>query len=88
MDNRLWTEFDSCRAYLKMALASACNHEPRDLDAELQALWRESFTWAATHDKARQVSFAEVEACDLRAMGHVDWSSKLPLYVAEKMYTT
>lgn len=86
MTTKVWDEFDSLRRYLVMALASATKAEPRDLDGELQAVWREARLWSATHPGTLDIPFFIVEECDRRAMGHIDWSTKLPLYVAEKVY--
>lgn len=86
MTSKVWDEFDSLRRYLIMALASATKAEPRDLDGELQAVWREARLWSVTHPGTQDISFDTVVTCDRRAMGHVDWSTKLPLYVAEKVY--
>jgi hypothetical protein len=87
MTTRQWDEFDSLRQYLVQALASACKAEgPRDLDGELQAVWREAHVWAAIHPGTHTITFDDVLDCDRRAMGHVDWARKLPLYVAEKVY--
>ena len=87
MTNKVWDEFDSLRQYLVQALASACRVSgPRDLDGELQAVWREAYVWASIHPDTHTITFQDVLDCDRRAMGHVDWSTKLPLYVAEKVY--
>ena len=43
-------------------------------------------SWAKAYDIPKLVSLAEVEAVESLAVGHVDYASKLTLYVAELIY--
>lgn len=85
-EHAVFEEYDACRLKLIEVLEEVTKAEPRDLGGELEALLGASLAWASQHPLAKRVTHTDILVCDQRAMGHVDWSNKLPLYIAEMMY--
>lgn len=75
----------SCRDYIKYALADASNRSPRDFDRELEVVLDEAIVWCRLLQRP-EITMEDVRRADQLSMGHVDWSSKLPLYVAEAVF--
>ena len=91
MKYTLWTQMDDCRINLLKHLKEAMSQ--RNLFAgddwiiweRCQLVYRAN-SWAKAYDIPELVSLAEVEAVESLAVGHVDYASKLTLYVAELIY--
>lgn len=83
-----WQRRRSCAKFIHKALVAEM--AVRDLaeglewvEAERVAVTVAANQWAQAHPPARTVSVADVERVETMAVGHVDYASKLPLYVAE-----
>lgn len=50
---------------------------------ERSAVANAAHDWASAHDMSCDVTVADVERVEALAVGHVDYASKLALYVAE-----
>lgn len=87
MNAKTHDSFIRCCTHLRGTLRDATSQTPRDLERELIVLWVEANEW---YNRAplmyEPVTLDQVRDCDRMAAGHVDWSSKLPLYVAEIVY--
>ena len=77
---------DTAYAYIHGALVEAMKSRDKVEDwvvNERIAMAVAANDWAAAHDLDRRISVADIERIEHRAMGHVDYSTKMPLYVAE-----
>lgn len=74
------------RDQLVKVLGKETKTKPRDYNRELFMIGAETGTWARKHPAACSVTLQELERCDTMAVGHIDWWSKLCLYVAETAY--
>lgn len=75
-----------CRAYLLAALKEQMANRAEFTDwieRERFAIALAANEWAAGHGLAKRVTVADVERIEVMAVGHVDYASKLALYVAE-----
>ena len=77
----------ACREHLLAALRTETDQRPqRDcpecFNLELAGVLTAANRWADRHGY-QPVTAADVTAADQRAVGYVDWASKLCLYVAE-----
>lgn len=86
ISNTLNTEILALRDHLTKVLSKETKIKPRDFNRELFVIGAETGTWAREHPQARSVTLTELERCDTMAVGHIDWWSKLCLYVAETAY--
>lgn len=76
-----------CRSHVFAALSDAMRHRHlrKDtwVDDERLAVVIAANEWAQAHGFDRRVTVADVERIEVGALGHVDYASKLALYVAE-----
>lgn len=75
-----------CRDAIHRALTDEMAHRGADLtwvDRERYAVADAATRWAEAHDIGRVVTVEDVERVEVRAVGRVDYASKLSLYVAE-----
>jgi hypothetical protein len=71
--------------------AEAKNREPDSLawiERERFVVAVAANEWADAHGINRSITTADVERIEVRAVGHVDYASKLALYLAEALYVT
>lgn len=76
----------SCRAYIYEALVRAMDDRANHVDwveRERMAVVVAANEWATAHPSSRTVSVMDVERVEVLAVGHVDYATKLALYVAE-----
>ena len=82
------TELERCQAYV----LDAFQESARQRDGAIGLEWIEkeraavavaANVWAAANGITRQVTLDEVEACEQRAVGHIDYADKLAYGVAE-----
>lgn len=83
-------EFLAChRALLAALVAEQANRRSSQglewIARERTALATAATGWARQYDRA-PVTVDQIEAIEHQAMGHIDYSSKLALYVAELVY--
>lgn len=72
---------------LQRVLRGQTKRKQRDFDAEVRAVHLAANTWAGAYpDDCVRVSLEHVKKCDTMAAGHIDWSTKFPLYVSEAVY--
>ena len=89
--SRPWTNADqnrlmACREHILRALKDAMDKRHVCVDwveYERQAVAIAANEWAKAHGIDRSVTVADVERIEQQAVGHVDYASKLALYVAE-----
>lgn len=77
---------NNCRDYVLDALrAEQLKRKLNDLwiADERMALAVAANEWAAAHGVARRITVEDVERIEVTALGHVDYSQKIALYVAE-----
>lgn len=86
ISSTLHAEILALRDQLVKVLGKETKIKPRDYNRELFVIGAETGTWARSHPDARSVTLTELERCDTMAVGHIDWWSKLCLYVAETAY--
>ena len=75
-----------CRAYVLDALTVAMeDRRARDdwIEGERMAVAMAANEWAMAHGYERRVTVEDVEHVEGNAVGHIDYASKLALYVAE-----
>lgn len=88
-----WTNADQnrlmrCREHVLQALKDAMGERHKHLhweEFERQAVAMAANAWAQAQGLDRVLTVAEVERIEQGAVGHVDYASKLALYVAEAM---
>lgn len=76
----------SCRDYVLTRLRSTMLNRANDPDwiaSERFAVAQAANDWASCHGIDRRITVYDVERIEGGAMGHVDYASKLCLYVAE-----
>lgn len=91
MTSEPWSNADqnrlmACREHLLRALKEAMGkrHAREDWEAfERQTVAMAANAWAQAHGYERRVTVEDVERIEQGAVGHVDYASKLALYVAE-----
>lgn len=87
----VWTNADQnrlmrCREHILQALKDAMAERHKHLhwvEFERQAVAMAANEWAKAQGIDRTVTVADVEVIEQKAVGHVDYASKLALYVAE-----
>lgn len=75
-----------CRQYVLGALTKQMEYRPHALDwvvGERLAVAVAANEWAQAHGYERRITVADVERIEGNAVGHIDYASKLALYVAE-----
>lgn len=78
----------SCADFIHKALAAEMAQRTNApgvewIENERVAVTIAANQWAQAHPPARTVSVDDVERVETMAVGHVDYASKLPRYVAE-----
>lgn len=86
-----WDERDACRRRLYDALVAEMEHRPRCaglewINNERQAIVDAANRWASSHTNCATVTVDAVETIEHRACGHVDYASKLAMYVTDLVY--
>lgn len=84
-----WQRHDERMAlheHLIRTLRLAASSHPRDFDHERRAVMDAANLWALAHEGCETVTATTVDRCDTMASGHIDWVSKFPLYVSERVY--
>ena len=74
---------------IHQALVKQMTHRRTDkrwVETERMAVALEANKWATAHGW-RTVTVDDVERVEVRAVGHVDYATKLALYVAEEVWT-
>ena len=74
-----------CRNHVMAALVQAMAARPRYdwIEQEPTAVAVAANQWAEAHGIGRRVTVDDIERIEGNAVGHVDYASKLALYVAE-----
>jgi predicted Ser/Thr protein kinase len=75
-----------CRQFVLSALAAKMerrSHDPDWVDNERLTVVIAANNWAETHGYDRTITVADIERIESNAVGHVDYATKLALYVAE-----
>lgn len=73
--------------HLVATLRAACGTTgERDFEAECRAVLDAANLWAISHPPLTTVTAETVNKCDQMAAGHIDWVTKFPLYVSERVY--
>lgn len=85
-----YDELENCRRRLKVALHSAMAVRSSFdglewIEHERDAITNAANVWALAHGLPT-ITVAQVEQVEQRAVGHVDYGSKLALYVCELVY--
>lgn len=86
-----WTHVDqdrlmSCREAVYQELVNQMRHRHERDDWEMQeraSMAMAARLWAYEHGGNSEVFAADIERIEHRAMGHIDYASKIALYVAE-----
>jgi hypothetical protein len=83
-------DFLECHRQLLAALVDESKHRrlnPDWEDRERAAMANAADQWCDTHPGCRRVDIDDIRRIEHRAMGHIDYGSKLALYVAELVYS-
>lgn len=73
--------------HLTATLRAACGTTGnRDFEAEVSAVLDAANLWAISHASCTTLTAETVSKCDAMAAGHIDWVTKFPLYVSERVY--
>lgn len=88
-DGKEWQRFDAIRRLLiddlRLITKVRDTTNPKWELAEIRAFHEVAARRAALANLTIP-TLDQVTSCDIRASGHIDWSTKLPLYVAEIMF--
>lgn len=80
-------DIGECRQYVFGALTVAMNgrhlHPDTWVDDERLAVAVAANQWAEAHGYERRITTEDIERIEGNAVGHIDYASKLALYVAE-----
>lgn len=82
------TDLLACRDAILAALTDEMSRRRDDptlawINRERVAVANAAHDWALAHDMSCTVTVADVERVETTAAGHIDYASKLALYVAE-----